>query len=87
MPNIKSAKKRVLQNLTKTTRNHNRKSRIRTFMRSVREAITAGDKQKAETALKQAQPEMMRGVTKGIFHKNTISRCLSRFSSKIKALG
>src|SRR3954454_18639928 len=74
MPNIASAKKRVRTIKKRTAINHARKSRVRTFTRKVEEAIAAGDKQAAAQALKAAEPEIMRGVGKGIIHKNTGSR-------------
>jgi small subunit ribosomal protein S20 len=67
--------------------NKARRSRIRTFLRKVEEAIASGDQPEAATALREAQPEMMRGVTKGVFHKNTIARKMSRLTSRVKALG
>ncbi|MGB1964773.1 MAG: 30S ribosomal protein S20, partial [Candidatus Puniceispirillales bacterium] len=63
-----------------------RRSRIRTFIKKVESAIANGDQTAAREALKEAQPEMHRGVTRGIFHKNTISRKLSRLSAAIKGL-
>lgn len=67
--------------------NKARRSRIRTYMRKVEEAIASGDKPAAVEALRVAQPELMRGVTKGVFHKNTAARKISRFASRVKALG
>lgn len=86
MANIKSAKKRVLQIQRKTAINKNHRSRIRTFIRSVEEAISSGNKEKATDALKVSQSQIMHGVTKGIIHLNTASRKISRLSSRIKAL-
>lgn len=87
MANIKSAQKRVRRIERQTAVNKNRRTRIRTFLRNVEEAIKIGKKKDAETAFKAMQPEFMRGVTKGLFHRNTVARKLSRLSSRIKALG
>lgn len=86
MANSPQAKKRARQIERRTAVNKNRKSRIRTFLRKVEEAIEAGDKVAAVTALRAAQPELMRGVTKGLFHKNTASRKVSRLASRVKAI-
>jgi small subunit ribosomal protein S20 len=86
MANSPQAKKRARQIERRTAVNKNRKSRIRTFLRKVEEAIEAGDKAAAVTALRAAQPELMRGVTKGLFHKNTASRKVSRLASRVKAI-
>ena len=86
MANTPSAKKRVRQILRKTEVNKSRRSRIRTFIRNVEEAIESKNVESAKESLKLAQPEIMRGVTKGIFHKNTASRKISRLSSRIKVL-
>ncbi|MEL6424088.1 MAG: 30S ribosomal protein S20, partial [Pseudomonadota bacterium] len=66
--------------------NKARRSRIRTFLRKVEEAIAGGDQPAAAEALRAAQPEIMRGVTKGILHKNTASRKMSRLSARVKAM-
>ncbi|MFZ8878586.1 MAG: 30S ribosomal protein S20, partial [Paracoccaceae bacterium] len=66
--------------------NKSRRSRIRTFLRKVEEAIESGDREAASAALVAAQPELMRGVTKGIFHKNTAARKMSRLSARVKAI-
>jgi len=87
MPNIQSAKKRVRQTARKTDVDRARRSRIRTFIKKVDLAIAAGDKSGAEAALKAAQPEIMRGVTRGVVHKNTASRKISRLSAQVRALG
>lgn len=63
-----------------------RRSRIRTFLRAVEEAIASGDKEVAAKALQAAQPELMRGVTKGVVHKNTAARKMSRIASRVKAI-
>ena len=86
MANSPQAKKRARQIERRTAVNKARKSRIRTFLRAVEEAIASGDKVAAAAALRAAQPELMRGVTKGIFHKNTASRKVSRLASRVKAL-
>ena len=86
MANSPQAKKRARQIERRTAVNKARKSRIRTFLRAVEEAIASGDKATATAALRAAQPELMRGVTKGIFHKNTASRKISRLASRVKAL-
>ncbi len=87
MANSPQAKKRARQAERRTEVNTNRRSRIRTFLRKVEEAIAGGDKTVAAAALKEAQPEIMRGVTKGIMHKNTASRKVSRLSARVKSLG
>jgi small subunit ribosomal protein S20 len=86
MANSPQAKKRARQIERRTAVNKARKSRIRTFLRAVEEAIASGDKAAATEALRAAQPELMRGVTKGIFHKNTASRKVSRLASRVKGL-
>ncbi|MGH1576817.1 30S ribosomal protein S20 [Planktotalea sp.] len=87
MANTPQAKKRARQNEARFQVNKARRSRIRTFLRKVEEAITSGDKEAATAALRAAQPEMMRGVTKGVFHKNTVARKMSRLSARVKAIG
>ena len=86
MANSPQAKKRARQIERRTAVNKTRKSRIRTFLRKVEEAIESADKVAAVAALRAAQPELMRGVTKGIFHKNTASRKVSRLASRVKAI-
>jgi len=86
MANTPSAKKRVRQLERKTEVNKARRSRIKTFIKKVEESILAGDSTEAKTAFKIAQPEIQRGVTKGIFHKNTASRKLSRLLKRVKAV-
>ena len=86
MANTPSAKKRVRQLVRKTEVNKARRSRIKTFIKKVEESILAGDSSEAKTAFKIAQPEIQRGVTKGIFHKNTASRKLSRLLKRVKAV-
>lgn len=87
MANSPQAKKRARQNATRFAVNKTRRSRIRTFLRKVEEAIASGDKDAASAALREAQPELMRGVSKGVFHKNTAARKMSRLSARVKALG
>ena len=87
MANTTQSAKRARQNEKRFAINKARRSRIRTYLRKVEEAITSGDKEAATAALKAAQPEMMRGVTKGVFHKNTASRKMSRLAARVKALG
>lgn len=87
MANTPQAKKRARQNDKRFQVNKARRSRIRTFLRRVEEAIASGNKDEAGAALKAAQPELMRGVTKGVYHKNTVSRKISRLSARVKALG
>lgn len=86
MANHKSAEKRIRQTERRTEVNSARKSRIRSFVKKVELAIAGGDKTAAAEAFKSAQPEMARGVTKGVLHANTVSRKLSRLSARIKAL-
>ncbi len=86
MANTAQAKKRIRQNERRHLINKSRVSRIRTFVRKVEEAIASGDKSAAGEALKAAQPEIMRGVTKGVLHKKTASRKVSRLSQRVKAL-
>ena len=87
MANTPQSKKRARQNETRFAVNKARRSRIRTFLRKVEEAIASGDKEAATAALRAAQPELMRGVTKGVLHKNTVARKMSRLSSRVSALG
>jgi len=87
MANTASARKRIRQTEKRTERNRARRSRVRTFLRKVEQAIAAGDAGVARTALQAAQPELQRAATKGVLHKNTVARKLSRLSSRVKALG
>ncbi|GIT86540.1 MULTISPECIES: 30S ribosomal protein S20 [Roseobacter] len=87
MANSPQAKKRARQNEARFQVNKARRSRIRTFLRKVEEAIESGDKAAATAALRAAQPELMRGVTKGVFHKNTAARKMSRLAARVKVLG
>ena len=87
MANSPQAKKRARQNEARFAVNKARRSRIRTFLRNVEEAIESGNQDDATTALRAAQPELMRGVTKGVYHKKTAARKMSRLSARVKALG
>ena len=87
MANTPQSKKRARQNERRYAVNKARRSRIRTFLRKVEEAIASGDQDAAIAALRAAQPELMRGVTKGVLHKNTAARKMSRLSSRVKTLG
>ncbi len=87
MANSPQAKKRARQNEARFAVNKMRRSRIRTYLRAVEEAIASGDQKAASDALKAAQPELMRGVTKCVMHKNTAARKMSRLSSRVKAIG
>ena len=86
MANTPQSKKRARQSERRADVNKSRRSRIRTFLRKVEEAIESGDRNAASAALRAAQPELMRGVTKGIFHKNTAARKMSRLSARVKAI-
>lgn len=87
MANSPQAKKRARQNEARFQVNKARRSRIRTFLRKAEEAIASGDKDAAAAAVRALQPELMRGVTKGVFHKNTAARKMSRLSARVKAIG
>lgn len=86
MANTPQSKKRARQNETRFQINKARRSRIRTFLRRVEEAIASGNKETASEALRSAQPELMRGVTKGVLHKNTVARKMSRLSARVNTL-
>ena len=86
MANTPQSKKRVRQTERRTAVNKARRSRIRTYLRKVEEAIASGDASAAQTALRAAQPELMRGVTRGVLHKNTVARKMSRLSARVKSL-
>ncbi len=86
MANSPQAKKRVRQTARRTAVNKARRSRIRTFIRKVEEAIAAGDQPAAHEALRAAQPEIMRGARKQVLHKNTASRKVSRLSHRIRSM-
>ncbi len=87
MANTPSAKKAVRKIAARTEVNKARRSRMRTFIRKVEEAIAGGDKDAANAALKAAQPEIMRSVTKGVMKKNTAARKVSRLSASVKKIG
>jgi len=86
MANHSATKKSIRQTVKVTAKNRSRKSRIKSFIVKVETAIAAGDKAKAETAFKAAQPEIMKGVSKGIFKLTTASRKVSRLSARVKAV-
>ncbi|MEO5372661.1 MAG: 30S ribosomal protein S20 [Alphaproteobacteria bacterium] len=86
MANHESAKKRIRRNGRRAEINHSRVSRIRTFVRKVEAAITAKDKEQAKAAFDAAVPEMMRGVNKGVIHRNAVARKMSRLHAAIKGL-
>jgi len=86
MANTPQSKKRARQNERRFQINKARRSKVRTYLRKVEEAIESGDQDAAKAALRAAQPELMRGVSRGIFHKNTVARKMSRLSSRVKAL-
>jgi small subunit ribosomal protein S20 len=87
MANTSSAKKAARQALRRAEINKNRKSRVRTFVRKVEEAIASGDASMAQAALKAAQPELMRAAKKGVFHKRTASNKISRLAARVKKVG
>lgn len=87
MANHASSKKRIRRNERRAVINKNRRSRIRTFIKKVELALEGGNAKDAAEALKNAQPEIQRGIAKGIYHKNTASRKISRLSARVKALG
>jgi len=87
MANTPQSKKRARQSEARYAVNKARRSRIRTFIRKVEEAIASGNPEAAVAALRLAQPEMARGVTKGVAHKNTVARKMSRLSARVKAVG
>jgi len=86
MANHKSAEKRIRRNAERAAINGTRMSRIRTFVKRVELAIGRGDQEGAKTALQAAQPEIHRGVSKGVLHRNTAARKLSRLSARVKAM-
>lgn len=86
MANTSSAKKATRKIARRAAINKNRRSRVRSFVRKVEEALAAGDKGAATAALQAAQPELMRAATKGVLHKNTASRKVSRLAQRLKAL-
>ncbi len=86
MANTPQSKKRARQSERNMLVNKARRSRIRTFLRKVEEAIASGNQETAVAALRAAQPELARGVTKGVLHKNTVARKMSRLSARVKAI-
>ncbi len=86
MANIKSAKKRTRRNARRTAVNNARRGRLRTYMKKVEAALAENQKTAAQEALKAAQPELMRGVTRGVLHRNTAARTIARLNARIKAL-
>ncbi|USO01427.1 MAG: 30S ribosomal protein S20 [Alphaproteobacteria bacterium] len=86
MANIRSAKKRARQTVRRTLVNKDRVSRMRTFIKKVEEAIRANDKDSAALALKNAEPEVSRGAAKGVIHRNTAARKISRLAKAINKL-
>lgn len=87
MANHASSKKRIRRNAKRAQINGVRRTRMRTFVKKVEQAISAGDSKQANEALRNAQPEIQRSVAKGILHKNTAARKMSRLSARIKAIG
>jgi small subunit ribosomal protein S20 len=86
MANTRSAKKAARQTVRRTEVNKARRSRVRSFVRKVEEAIAKGDQAAARAALKEAQPELMRGARKKVIHKNAASRKVSRLSKRVKSM-
>jgi len=87
MANTPQAKKRIRRNAKREVINHSRISRIRTFIKAAESAIAAGKKKDAAEALRAVQPEMARGVARGVIHRNTAARKISRLSKRVAALG
>ena len=86
MATHKSAEKRIRQTEKRTAINRSRMSRVRTFVKKVETAIATGDRQEAQSAFQVTQPELHRAITKGVLHKNTVARKLSRLATRINAL-
>ena len=87
MANTPQAKKRIRRNDRRAAINHSRISRIRTFIKAVESAVESGKKDEAVKALQQVQPELFRGVARGVVHRNTASRKFSRLAKRVAALG
>ena len=87
MANTPQAKKRIRRNNRRAEINGARVSRIRTFVKAVETALSSGNKADAAEALRRAQPELARGVSRGVLHKNTVARKISRLSKRVAALG
>jgi small subunit ribosomal protein S20 len=86
MAHHKSAKKRIRQTEARTERNRARVSRVRTFIKKVEQAIASGNRDAAQQALVEAQPEIHRGVSRGVLHRNTAARKISRLTARVRAL-
>ena len=86
MANTASARKRIRQSVKRTARNAANETRMRNAIKSVETAISSGDKAAAQAAIRAAQPQLQRAAGKGVTHRNTVARKLSRMSSRIKAL-
>ncbi|MXO65095.1 30S ribosomal protein S20 [Altericroceibacterium endophyticum] len=86
MANTPQARKRIRRNANRAEVNGSRMSRIRSFLKRVETALATGDKSAAQNALKEAQPELARGVARGVVHKNTAARKMSRLSKRVSAL-
>ncbi|MBX3578251.1 MAG: 30S ribosomal protein S20 [Rhizobiaceae bacterium] len=86
MANTSSAKKATRKIARRAAVNKTRRSRVRTFVRKLEEALASGDKAAAQAAFQAAQPELMRAATKGVLHRNTASRKVSRLAQRLKAL-
>jgi len=86
MANTPQAKKRIRRNANRAEINGSRMSRIRSFVKKVETALAAGDKEAAQAALRTAQPELARGVSKGVLHKNTAARKMSRLSKRVASI-
>lgn len=87
MANTPQARKRIRRNANRAVINGARVSRIRTFVKQVESALASGDKDQARAALQRVQPELARGVSKGVVHRNTAARKLSRLTKRVAALG
>ena len=87
MANTPQAKKRILRNAKRAEINGARVSRIRTFVKQVESALASGNKDEAKAAIARVQPELARGVARGVMHKNTAARKLSRLTKRVSALG
>jgi len=86
MAHHQSAKKRIRRNARRTEINGSRTGRIRTYVKSVEEAIAGGNKESAQTALRAAQPELHKGVRSGVLHRNTAARKISRLAARVKSM-
>lgn len=86
MANSPSARKRIRRNDRRADINRDRRNRVRTFIKKVEKAILGGDMDAANAAIKTLQPELMRSADKGVFHKNTASRIMSRLNTRVKSM-